>query len=214
MSNSASPDVNTAVIDVWGYVKRLWRFRWLWLAVFAVIVASGAAYALTRPAQHTATQTVLVTIPEVGTDAQAMQQTSTLGGTVATYVKLGTMPVVTDDVLAKHPEIENLEMLRALITVKSAGPLAIDIEATGVDAGELSALVHDVGERLSQKAPGAVANAPAHLKFQLSPIGDPVVTQASSGRLILLVAAGVLALLLATAAVVIADRVRPLRISS
>lgn len=207
-------DSNSQVIDIWGYLKKMWRLRVIWLITFVLVMGAGASYAMTRPTQYLVTQTMLVTLPSAETEAQATQQGAALTGTVASYVKMATMPAVTDTVLAKHPEVHGLEALRGLLTVKPVGPLAIDISASGPDAAPLVSLLGDLGQSFATNAPKSLGKTPEALRFQLVVAGDPVVTGASSGRLLLLVASGVLALVVAMGAVMIADRVRPAKPAS
>lgn len=197
-------DENSRIIDVWGYLHRLGHHWLVMLAVFLLVMTAGSAWALTQPNQWEATQTVLVSLPAVDDEAQAMQQSASLVGTVAAYTKLSTMPPVTDPVLAAHPDIESLEALRLAVEVLPVGPLAIDISATGPDADATSSLVADLAASLAATAPGLV-EAPAHLELALTPVSPPVVTDAGSGRLTRLVAVTVLALMAAMAAGGFAD---------
>lgn len=190
-------DENTRIIDIWGYLRRLRRHWVVWLALFIAILCGGAVWALTSPSQSEATQTVLVSLPSVGAEAQAMQQTASLAGTVTAYAKLATMPTVADPVLAAHPEVESLAALRVLVEVVPVGPLAIDITAIGPDADATSSLVADLASSLAANAP-ALLESPDHLRLRLTPADAPVVLDAGSGRLTRLMAAGVLALIVST----------------
>lgn len=191
-------DENNRVIDLVGYLKHLWAHKVVFLVTFLVILGVGAGWALTRPAQYDVTQTVMVTLPTADTEAEATQQTASLHGTVANYVKMASLPVVAQPVIDAHG-VDSLEMLRAMVSVTPVGPLAIDLKATGENPDELTGLVGDLAANWVATAPTLITDLPDHLRLTLSAVDTPVVTAAASGRLIRLAASGVLALLAATA---------------
>ncbi|HJE52265.1 MAG TPA: hypothetical protein K8V15_09905 [Tessaracoccus flavescens] len=197
-------DDNARVIDVVGYVKKLWAHKLVFLIAFLVVLIPGTAWVMTRPAQYDVTQTVLVSLPSVQEEAQATQQQAALAGTVANLVRIAKLPMVADPVMAAHPEIETLEEYRLSVDVVPVGPLAVEIKATGDDPQALTSLITDVAQSWVQVAPATINPGAAHLDLALSAIGEPVVTATANGRLIRLVAVGALAVIAATVATAIA----------
>lgn len=187
------------VIDVWGYVTRLWAFKWVWLAVFMLVAGVGAVYAMTRPAQVEVTQSALITVPPVASEAEATQQAASLTSISDVLRRLATRPPVADAVLAGHPEISSVSHLQSAVTVTGSG-LLIDIKAGGTDAEQLSALVRDVALSMEEQIPTATSANPPHLRASVVAVGDPIVEAASSGRTMLLAASFLGALILATSA--------------
>lgn len=187
------------VIDVWGYVKKLWPFKWIWLLVFLLVAGSGGAYAMTRPPQVEVTQSALITVPAVASEAEATQQAASLTSISDVLRRLATRTPVADAVLALHPEIGGIEQLQGRVTVTGSG-LLIDIKAGGEDAEALSALVHDVAVSMEQEIPTATSANPPHLRASVVPVGDPMVESVGSGRTMLLAASLLVALIVATLA--------------
>lgn len=190
-------DENSRVIDIVGYLKHLWEHKVAFLLTFVVVMTIGSGWALTRPAQYDVTQTVMVTLPKVEDEGQAMQQSDSLPGTVANYVKIASLPIVAQPVLDKHPEVTDFEQLQLLVSVTPVGPLGIDVEASGEDPEVLQALVSDVAESWVTVASAQLSELPDPLRLSLNTVDEPVVIQSARGRLIRLASSGVLALLAA-----------------
>lgn len=186
------------VIDVWGYVKKLWVYKWVWLAVFALVAVAGGAYAMTRPPAYTATQSVIITIPPVTSEAEATQQMAALTSISDVYKRLAVRPPVADIVMSKHPEVSSVQSLQDRVTVTGGG-LMIDIETTSQNEKQGAALVRDIAIAMHDQVPAAVSANPPHLQAGLTPVGEPVIVQVNSGRTMLLAASLLGGLVLATA---------------
>lgn len=208
-----STDENERVIDIVGYLQHLWAHKVTFFVTFVLVLGLGAGWTLTRPPTYNVTQTVMVTLPTVETEAQAMQQSASLAGTVSNYVKIASLPIVASPVLKKFPEIINLEQLRLLVSVSPVGPLAIDLKASGEDQEQLQTLVSDMAQNWVSVAPEQLKELPNHLRFALTIVDEPVVTMGSRGRLIRLAASGVLALIAATGMAAIASAVAQRRVA-
>ena len=110
------------VIDVWGYVQRLWAVKWTWLVIFVLVMLIGGAYALTRPTPQNVSQSLSVIVPTVATEAEATQQAAVMGAITSSFQVMALRPPVTDAVFAKHPEIKSLAALRTEVSVVAARP--------------------------------------------------------------------------------------------
>lgn len=197
-------DDNNKVIDIVGYLQLLWRHWPVFLVSFIVVMLAGTGWVLTRPAQYDVTQTVVISLPSVEQEAQATQQSASLAGTVATYVKMASLPATMQPVLDKHPDVESLEALRGLVSITPVTPMAVDLKATGQDAEALKSLVADLAQSWVAVAPEQLGDVPQHLRFSLATVDEPVITAAPGGRLIRLAAVGVVSLLVATVATAVA----------
>lgn len=192
-----STDENSRVIDIVGYLKHLWAHKIIFTITFVIVMTIGAGWTLTRPAQYEVTQTVFVTLAAVEDEAQAMQQSASLAGTVSNFAAIASLPIVAQPVLESNPTM-TFEQLQLLVTVTPVGPLAMQMKATGEDPDQTQTLVSDLTASWVAVATDQLGKAPSPLRFTLNPVDDPVVADSPRGRLIRLAASGVLALIAAT----------------
>lgn len=196
------------IADTWAYIKKLWAYKWVWLITVVVVVGAAGAYSLTLSPKIEVTQSAIITIPGVTSEAEASQQAATFTSISNVIQRLGTRPPISDAILAQHPELQNLDALNNTVTVSGSG-LMVDIKATGNDQKELSALARDVANSMSAGLPEAFEANPVHLRPTIAPVGEPIVTSTiSSGRSTLVVTAGMVGVIIATAlaAVLVARR--------
>ncbi|MGV8847334.1 hypothetical protein [Tessaracoccus sp.] len=196
-------DENSRVIDIVGYLKHLWAHKVIFVITFVVVMAIGSVWTLTRPAQFDVTQTVFVTLATVTDEAQAMQQSASLAGTVSNFAAIASLPIVAQPVLDKNPGM-TFEQLKTLVSVTPVGPLAMQMKATGEDPEETRTLVSDLTASWVAVAAVQMGEAPSPLRFTLNPVDEPVVVDSPRGRLIRLAASGVLALIASTLATALA----------
>ncbi len=196
-------DENSRVIDIVGYLKHLWAHKVIFAITFVIVMTIGAGWTMTRPAQYEVTQTVFVTLAAVEDEAQAMQQSASLAGTVSNFAAIASLPIVAKPVLDSNPTM-TFEQLQSLVSVTPVGPLAMEMKATGEDPDELQTLVSDLTESWVAVATVQLGESPSPLRFTLNPVDGPVVTDSPRGRLIRLAASGVLALIAGTLAAAVA----------
>lgn len=197
------------IIDVWGYVKKIWIYKWVWLLIFVVVVALGFVYSSTRPDLTRITQSALIVVPEVSSEYEATQQQSTFNSISNVLQRLATRPPVSDVILSKHPDIEDIAELDSLITVSGSG-LLIDIVAVGEDVEAMDGLVGDVAAAMEQEIPNALSGNLPHLQVSVQPLGEPVSLPLNSSSASVLATSVLLGLFLATAtsALLVARRSR------
>lgn len=200
MSSLPLAEENPRTIDIWGFLRQLWAHKLLWVTVFAIVFAAGAAFALTRPPVYKVSQAVMLEVPATTNQAEAIQQAGFLEGASVVFSRLIVIPPVTDAVLAGHPEVDGLADLQERVLVVPTGNSLLEISAEGSDPDSQARLARDLASNFIEELPMLTAGNPANLRVTAALSGDPAVTPVSSGRTFLLAAAFAAAALLATAA--------------
>lgn len=172
-------DENSRRIDVWGAVLRIWQFKWVWLAVFALITVAGAAYSLTRPATSSATQLVSLELRTTDSEAVATQQTAMLSPMALRYVEYATIPPFTDAFVAKHPELNTPDEVKGAVSVQLRNVSLLAFTASGADGQKQATLARDLADAFvasvnAEKSPAMGMTAAIH--------GDAVISPNSSGK--------------------------------
>ena len=197
-------DENSRRIDVWGAVLRIWQFKWVWLAVFALITVAGAAYSLTRPAISSATQLVSLELRATTSEAVATQQTAMLSPIALRYVEFATLPPYTDAFVAKHPELNTPDEVKGAVTVQLRNVSLLDFTASGTDGQKQAGLARDLAEAF---VAAVNADQQAAVGMTASLHGDAVITPNGSGKALALASTVLAAAAIATlAAAVLASR--------
>ncbi|GAA3868177.1 YveK family protein [Tessaracoccus defluvii] len=197
---SEQSDVNTRRIDLWGAVLQLWAHKWVWLAVFAVVTALGATYALTRPTNTIATQWVHLTLADTESEADALQQTALLSPLALTYVEFASTPPYTDRFVEQHPELSTPEAVRGAVRVQLRNVTLMEFIATGEDAEQQATLARDLAASFVETLNETEDD---HLVMRGTLHGDPMLAASSSNRSMLLGGSVFGAAALATAVVAV-----------
>lgn len=206
MTSPVATEENPRVIDLWGFLTMLWAERLVWLGVFVVVFAIGGV-AVTNadpvPPEYEVTQTIVLVLPPVNGQAEALQQSGALNeATMLVFAREALRPPVTDAVLASHPEITFAE-LQARVTATPVGN-TLEIRSHGEDPAAEAELVSDLTMSFREQLPTLTKENPEPLRYKSTVWSDPTIVLvnpvASGGRTFSLVSAAALAALIATLA--------------
>lgn len=194
------------ILNLPALLMHLWRQRLVFVIVFLIVAVAGTVWVFSKPRSHEVSQLTIISIPAVTTEAESTQQAAVLDSMATTYLALLKDPVVSNPILAKHPELRSLEVLTESVKIVASSPFTLQVTASDTDPEKAATLVRDVSSSLAENAPRALENNPPHLQLKLSPLQELTVKELSSGRLSMLAVVGCLALMAATLAAALWQR--------
>ncbi|MBB1514784.1 hypothetical protein H5398_02175 [Tessaracoccus sp. MC1679] len=188
------------VIDLWGFVKQVWRSRWVWLLIFTLVVVAGAVYTITRPTLFTATQQVLLAPALPKGEAEAIQQQTYASSMVVTVVALALDPRIAEPLSDKYVELEDPANLPAIASAELKTINLVEVSISGTDGQRAVALASDVAASLAENLEALTPQVEPHLRPTLVLVGTARVEPQGPGRTILLGITALAAVAVATIA--------------